>query len=77
MTNTYYESWYISHSLRLFGQLSIVNILENMFLFLIPLYSLGLDRKLTSSFTYSVTIDLVLIILQTIDKGEEFIREND
>lgn len=48
-----------------------------MFLFLIPLYSLRLDRKLTNSFTYSITIDLVLIIFQTLDKGEELIDEND
>ena len=44
----------ISHFIILFWYLSIVKMLENMFLFLISLYSLGLDIKLTNSLAYSV-----------------------
>lgn len=42
-----------------------------MFLFLIPLYSIGLDMNLSNSFTYSISIDVLLTICQTLDKGEE------
>ena len=44
----------ISHFIILFWYLSIVKMLENMFLFLISLYSVGLDTKLTTSLAYSV-----------------------
>ena len=50
-------------------------MLKNMFLFLIPLYSLGLDIKL--NIHYSIIIDLVLTICQTLDNSEELIDEKD
>ena len=48
---------------------------ENMFLFLISLYSLGLGIKLTTSLAYSVINGLVLTTCWTLDKREEFIDE--
>lgn len=65
----------ISHFIILFWYLSIVKMHENMFLFLISLYSLGLGIKLTNSLAYSIINGLVFTTCWTLDKREEFIDE--